>query len=82
MAAIVTRCLPDCSGSLFRGVFSDWEAMEPPGAFRRRGHLPRVVLGKDMSGLIAPDDRATKPGAPRPATVVAVHQLSPGRLRA
>jgi hypothetical protein len=34
--------------------------MEPPGAFRRRGHLPRVLLGKDMSGLIAPDDRATK----------------------
>ena len=33
--------------------------MEPPGAFRRRGHLPRVVPGKDMSGFIAPDDRAT-----------------------
>ncbi len=58
MAAIVTRCLPDCSGSLFRGVFSDWEPMEPPGAFRRRGQLPRVVPVKDLSGLIALDDRA------------------------
>ena len=34
--------------------------MEPAGAFRRKAHLPRVVLGKDMSGLIAPDDRARK----------------------
>jgi hypothetical protein len=32
--------------------------MEPPGTFEA-GAISRVVLGKDMSGLSAPADRAT-----------------------
>ena len=54
--------------------------MGPPSSFRRRGHLPRVVPVKDLSGLMALDDRAAEPGCP--AAVVADHQLPPGGLRA
>ena len=59
VAAIVTRCRPDCWGSLFRGGFSVWEPREPPCAVRRKGELPRVVLGKDVPGLIALHTRSS-----------------------
>src|SRR5262249_18617526 len=53
MAAIVTRCRPDCWGALFRGGFSIGEPMEPRCVLGREGNLSRVVLGKDVSLWIA-----------------------------
>jgi hypothetical protein len=64
----------DCRGSLFRGVFSIWEPREPPCAARRKGELPRVVLGKDVSGLIPLHTRSSNlvPCArPRPSQLIA-----------